>query len=306
MSESPRVRYLALARRVRRAVVRAVVVSGRSQALVSRTRSLMREWEPEAAHELRIGQVAAYARAVRDFPGVPELREADPAPIPETLTEFPQIRRAAEFVRSRVPALVEELPDLDEDARQSAITVAGAQSVATVEAVQEAIASDIESGGTLAEFKEKVGDALTSSGLGDAAQEALYRTHVGRAMAAGQIAVLENPAVRSAFPYLEWSATHDSRVRPDHLGMETAGLDGTAVYRADDPVWDWAYPPAAWNCRCVVIPATVEQAAELGVKEARRWLATGRPPEVPQWMKSVPLLVPAGWTPTGRRLSPVG
>lgn len=306
MSDTPRGRYLALARRVRRAVARAVATSGRSPVLVARTRDLFRQWEPEAARELRIGQAGGWVRGVRsvveDAP--PIVPQFPPADVPEP--ELPQLRGAADYLRSRVPVLAEEFADLDDEARRVSITVAGAQTEAAVAAVRDALARDVEEGGTLAEFRERVGSELAAAGLGDAQAEAIYRTHVGRAHAAGQIAILENPAVRSAFPYLEWSATHDSRVRPDHLAMETAGLDGTGVYRADDPVWDWAYPPAGWNCRCVVIPTTVEQAAEAGVKEARLWLESGRPPAVPAFVGAVPLVLPAGWVPTGRRLSPAG
>jgi hypothetical protein len=87
--------------------------------------------------------------------------------------------------------------------------------------------------------------------------------------------------------------------------MESLGLDGTAVYRRDDPVWDLFYPPWGWNCRCVVIPLSVEDAAARGVKEAMEWMRTGRPPVVPQYVNPPPFSIPKGWTPTGRRLTAV-
>jgi uncharacterized protein with gpF-like domain len=42
---------------------------------------------------------------------------------------------------------------------------------------------------------------------------------------------------------LAYYATHDARVRDDHLAMETLGLDGTNIYRADDPIWREYLPP---------------------------------------------------------------
>jgi hypothetical protein len=87
--------------------------------------------------------------------------------------------------------------------------------------------------------------------------------------------------------------------------MEQLGLDGTAVYRRDDPVWLKFYPPWGWQCRCIVIPLSVEDAAARGVKEAIRWVQTGRPPASPAWVKPLPFDIPKGWVPTGRRLEPV-
>jgi uncharacterized protein with gpF-like domain len=56
--------------------------------------------------------------------------------------------------------------------------------------------------------------------------------------------VLEHPLVADEFPYRLCSATHDSRTREaSHLEMEKWGQNGTAVYRADDPMWDELWPP---------------------------------------------------------------
>jgi hypothetical protein len=49
----------------------------------------------------------------------------------------------------------------------------------------------------------------------------------------------------------------------------------------------------------------IEEAAELGVKEAKDWKRTGRPPAVPQFVKLPDFRPPAGWVPTGRKLTPL-
>lgn len=59
------------------------------------------------------------------------------------------------------------------------------------------------------------------------------------------------------------------------------------------------------NCRCLVIPLTVDDAAARGVKEAIRWRDTGEPPARPQFVKPPPFSLPKGWAPVGRRLSAV-
>jgi hypothetical protein len=106
--------------------------------------------------------------------------------------------------------------------------------------------------------------------------------------------------VRDEFVYLLWSATHDGRVDPDHLAMEKAGLNGTAVYRADDPIFNTHFPPIRWQCRCVVIPLSVADAAEYGCAEAKRWLETGEPPAQPEFVGEVPAQIPPGWVPVAR------
>lgn len=137
--------------------------------------------------------------------------------------------------------------------------------------------------------------AVGASALTPAHVETVFRTNVLGAYAAGQKAVLAHPAVRSEFPYVAWYATRDTRVRPDHRAMETAGLDGTNVFRADDPALLAVWPPAGWNCRCKVVLLTLEDAAARGVREAIAWLASGLPPARPQFVAAVPLVLPAGW-----------
>jgi hypothetical protein len=56
------------------------------------------------------------------------------------------------------------------------------------------------------------------------------------------------------------------------------------------------------NCRCLLIPRTIEDAADAGVKEAKLWLRTGTPPARPAFTTRLPFALPKGWVPTGREL----
>lgn len=230
------------------------------------------------------------------FPPLPD----DAKPV----VRFPQIEKAAHYLATRLDYTPQEFAELDDAARAVGFTVAAAQTLDAVEKIRKALVWDVEEGGTLKAFKETVKDALDTSAIADHQVEALYRTHMARAYSAGQIAVLDHPLITDEFPYLEYSARHDDRVRPDHLALETLGLNGTAVYRRDDPIWKRFYPPWAWNCRCFVIPLSIEDAAAKGVREAIRWVKTGEPPDVPEWV-TVPswLKLPKGWVPVGERLS---
>lgn len=301
----------AAAERARREVRRLVRLYGRSRQLVPAVRSALDKLEPAVAAELNRGQLLAWVQSARsmalDLPRLDPFRLPAPGRSPSFNPDltFPQVTRAAQVIQAKAPFTPAEWERLGEDAKKVGFTVARAQNLEAVERVQRALRDDILDGGTLDQFRDRV-DGAVGSVLSDSQVEAVYRTHVGRAYSAGQVAMLDSPAVRSAFPYLRYYATHDSRVRPDHLALETAGLNGTGIYRSDDPIWDRYYPPWAWNCRCHVVPYSLEDAAAEGVEEAAEWLRTGRPPRVPQFVPNPGFPLPKGWVPTGRRLSALG
>ena len=92
--------------------------------------------------------------------------------------------------------------------------------------------------------------------LSEARIEQVFRNNVNGAFSDGQEKALNHILVADAFPYRRYSATLDQRVRPEHAILETSGLNGTAIYRKDDPVWQLFRPPWEWNA---VMPDTVLQ-----------------------------------------------
>ena len=121
-----------------------------------------------------------------------------------------------------------------------------------------------------------------------AAKEMQERRDSGRRMRLNLLKSLESPIVSSGFPYLQFSAIGDDRTPKTHLALERLGLDGTAIYRRDDPFWRMFMPPLTDLCRCTVIPLTIRMAAEAGVKEAKEWLRTNQPPAKPEWVTLPP------------------
>lgn len=317
-------RYARLTEDARRGLARLAKLYGRSGAFLRHATALLARAQPGLSARLHAAQLYAWGHAatavLADAPQAGPHALAAPAhrppappgrpPIvdprdPHPAFVFPAIAAARHHVQTRIPYTHAEYDRLDGEARHVAFTVARVQTESAARAVRDAVHADVERGGTLPEFRAAVEDALAGSGLSGPQVEAIYRTHVGRAYAAGQAAVLHSPAVRSAVPYLLYSAVHDSRTRPEHRALEAMGLDGTGVYRADDPVWDSYYPPWAWNCRCHAVPLGVADAAGYGVREAQEWLRTGSPPRVPQFARPPGFALPRGWTPTGRRLAHV-
>ena len=305
---------------IRRRVASRLVAARRSRrSLFPVARQQFEQVTPLLARTLRDAQLAAFLEAAKGTAAnlpipLPPRPPIDPPPPkylptpegdPDPVVRFPQIEGAAKWLANRLDYTPAEFKQLDAEARTVAFTVAGAQTVQAVKAVRDAIAEDIIYGGTLADFRERISDALDGGGLTAPQVEAVYRTQTARAYSAGQIEVLDHPMVADEFPYLLYSATHDSRARHEHLAMEKLGLNGTSVYRRDDPVWDLYYPPWGWGCRCVVFPLSIEDAAAKGVREAREWLRSGRPPSMPEWVRPITFALPKGWIPTGRRLASV-
>jgi SPP1 gp7 family putative phage head morphogenesis protein len=186
---------------------------------------------------------------------------------------------------------------LDASAQRSAEYIAYATTEATAAKLAATLADSIRHGGNIRNFRQAVDAAFGSSPLSRPALETLYRTNSGRAFAAGQQYILSHPIVGDQFPYVLYSAVHDSRTEPTHKMMESLGLNGTAVYRADDPVIRKFWAPWRWNCRCACISISVADAAKHGCQEAIQWQKTGIPPAVPQYVKHPPFELPKGWRP---------
>lgn len=279
-------------------------IFGRVQVLLERFEKLARGIRRDSLLYSWLKAVKRWGKVV-PFPPTPpppsDFTFSGPTPSP--LIRWPQIEAAVDSLMKRQVVTASDLAALDAQAQAAAYTVSRVHSVETLAAVRETVVRHVEKGGTLRQFQAEMADTLGRV-LSPSQIEAEYRTQTGQAYGAGQRRVLENPIVGGEFPYVMWSATHDSRVRPDHLAMEKHGQNGSAVYRSDDPLWRTHWPPAAWNCRCIAVPLSLEDAARHGSNEARRWLRDGRPPVRPEFARQpYPLILPRGWVPTGAGIS---
>ncbi len=295
-------------------------------ALVDKARKIVAKHEPLFARTIRDSLLASWLDAARTTlppwlpPPTPPAPGATPPIVPPTGTgptfpgmpddpepvvRLPMIEAAAKDLRERGVMLPADFAALDQDARRTAFTVARVSSIDTIEKVRIALVDTVQEGRTLREFRGSVGAALEASSLGKHHVEGIFRTSVMQAYSAGQKDVLGNPFVADQFPYLLFVATHDTRVRSNHLAMEKHGQNRSAVYRTDDPIWLTAYPPISYNCRCAVIPLSIADAAAHGSREAQRWLRTGIPPTNPEFARlPYPVTPPRGW-PTHDKIASV-
>ena len=292
-----------------------------AEHFLERLRTILETYEPLWAKTLSDGMLAAWVEAqiktierarlklrgdtsglietAGSFgpPAFPPLSPPVPMPDePEPVIRYPKIEEAASDLARRNIILPEEYYALDWRAKQLAFTVSKIGTEDALAKVRDALVRDVQEGGTLRQFRRAVSEAVGESALRPAHVELVYRDNIMSAFSEGQKRILRNPLVRSEFPYLRYSAIHDSRTRHDHWALEKLGIQGTAIYRADDPVALEFWPPWAWNCRCRFIPITLEMAAErYGIIEAQQWLRTGNPPQFPAFVPHPDFYPPAGW-----------
>lgn len=232
----------------------------------------------------------------------PFLYSTTPVPLLPDSTIFPSLDEAVDRLIGKGVVTKEVYDFVDDHVKQQSFTVAGLASEDSINRVRIALVEQIHSGGTLKAFKQQVHAALGASQLGPRHLETVFRTNVQSAFADGQETMHAHPIIRSVFPYARYDAIHDGRVRDTHLALETLGLNGTNVYRADDPMWNFFCPPWDFSCRCSKTFLTIKQAAKAGVVEAMRWDRTGEPPENPEWrLDDIPFrptngFVGPGWT----------
>ncbi len=156
---------------------------------------------------------------------------------PEPL-RFPIIEEGARRLLETNVLTREQYDAQTEAARQRSFTVAGDIERETVQRIRDTMAENIDKGTSLNGFRRELSDELRKSFLGQRTSKPVYRTNVQAAFRDGRQTLIANPIVAAAFPYQEYMAINDDRVRDDHAKLEQLGIDGTNVYRLDDPFWD--------------------------------------------------------------------
>ena len=196
---------------------------------------------------------------------------------------FPKLENAAKSLMARGILQRPVFDELSDQAKAKAFTVAGEITDGTIARIRDTLATMTVEGPSLPKFRKVLDKKLKTSLLGPGHIETVYRTNLQAAYRDGRESLVQDPIVGSIFPYQEYIPITDGRVRPEHLALGKLGLNGTGVYRRDDPFWDNFTPPWGYNCRCGTNLLTIRSAARKGVKEAQQWLKTGAPPENPTW-----------------------
>ena len=275
---------------------------------LNRAREILRTFEPLLADNLLAVDLAAwiagYDELANDLPawaietfgygrwGEPPIPPSLPGMLGDAQPEdvrFPLLEQAVKSLVERNILTREEFDRQADNAKSRAFTIAGGLTRDTIAAIHELLVDDVAEGASLTGFRERVEQALGASPIGPAHLENVFRTNVQAAFRDGREALASHPIVDEVFPYQRINAVHDSRTRPEHLALESLGIDGTNVYRRDDlPFWNTFTPPWDFNCRCNVTLLTVEAAAQAGVVEAQEWLRTGVKPPLESRLPHIP------------------
>lgn len=173
-----------------------------------------------------------------------------------------RFREAAKFFAKKVPVTREVFDQLSAEAKLGAFTVATVTKAKVLQDLMTATQRAIDDGLTLGDFKSLVDDVFATrgwTGLTPWHTETVFRTNIQSAYGAGRLQQQRDQA--DDFPYLQYHATHDDRVRPEHLA-----LDGE-VRAITDPFWERYYPPWEYSCRCDAESLTAAEAGDFGIDD---------------------------------------
>lgn len=178
------------------------------------------------------------------------------------LNKSPQ--EIVDYFKSKGYAISWNWRDVWKEAHHKAFTVAKATNADVLQSIRNEVENAMENGTTLREFQKNLEPTLkklgwwgkkeivdTTTGEVQSVQlgspwrlRTIYQTNMQVNYNAGRYKAQEE--FKDDRPYWMYVAVMDARTRPSH-----AARDGE-VYAADDPVWNWMYPPNDWGCRCRV------------------------------------------------------
>jgi SPP1 gp7 family putative phage head morphogenesis protein len=135
-----------------------------------------------------------------------------------------------------------------------AFTTAAVQDQRIRTRMQAALAGNLKRGENKEDFRKVIDAEFDRAGLtrlNPSQISNIYYTNTSLAFGAGQMGKMIE--VSGDFPYWKYSATMDSKTRPDH-----AALHGKIFRTGDFTFW----PPIGFRCRCTAIPLTARQAGQ--------------------------------------------
>lgn len=177
--------------------------------------------------------------------------------------------RAVEYFQAKGVRVTSSWRDMATGAHAAAFTVAGVLKGDVLGDIRTAIDDAIVNGKTYDQFIKGLKPQLKAKGWWGIVHDpetgevqpgramtphrlrTVYQTNLQGAYMAGRYkAQLENADRR---PYWQYVAILDNRTRPRHRA-----LNGR-IFRWDDPIWGYIYPPNGYNCRCRVRALSPEE-----------------------------------------------
>ncbi|WP_374653111.1 PBECR2 nuclease fold domain-containing protein [Dongia sp.] len=157
---------------------------------------------------------------------------------------FPE---AIRYFRDKVRLPTATWTDLWQGEHARAFVVAGAMKDDLLRDFQTAIQKAIETGGTLADFRQDFDRIVATHGWSykggrNWRTRVIFHTNLRMAYAAGKWEQAQR--LKADRPFLRYVAVDDGRTREQHRAWHNT------ILPVDDPFWETHYPPNGWNCRC--------------------------------------------------------
>ena len=171
---------------------------------------------------------------------------------------------AIAYLKRKGYAITWHWQDMLDQAHDQAFTVAKAMRLDLLSDIRAALETALQQGQTLKQFTTHLQPILQaqgwwgqqvivdSQGTGELVQlgsprrlKTIYQTNLQSAYMAGRKASME--ATAQTHPYWMYIAILDGKTRSSHRAMHGQ------VFRHDDPIWSFIFPPNGFNCRCRVI-----------------------------------------------------
>ncbi len=183
---------------------------------------------------------------------------------------------AVAYFRSKGYKITDQWQEMVPGAHATSFTVAKAMRMDILEDIRTGVDEALAEGLTEREFIKRLAPKLKAKGwwgketwkdgqgedrdvqLGSVHRlKTIFRANIGSAYMAGRYR--RQLAAVNERPYWQYVAVMDSRTRPSH-----AILNGK-VFRWDDPIWQYIYPPNGWGCRCLVRNITERRLRQEGL-----------------------------------------
>lgn len=170
--------------------------------------------------------------------------------------QYPALNAAVAFLEAAEWFQGIDYHQTAEYVRQGAFAITATLSDKGVLAIKDSLALALREGWGAKEYVDKVTEALVGEAapLSPSHLEVIFRNNIFALHSDGQFKALQVPLVKSYFPYVAITTTEDARRRPEHGALEKLGLNGTAIYNLDDPVYKKYRGPWAFGC---ILPETI-------------------------------------------------
>lgn len=171
---------------------------------------------------------------------------------------------ALAFFRQRVSVTQEEFERLLPVIQARAFTVARVFRRDAVEFIRAELERALREGETFAQFRQRLDASWDRFGITELKPHHLrtvFQTNLATAYSAGRFEQLQDPEIAEDFPFFQYHAVLDDRVRPNHAAMHGV------IRRREDPVWQTWWPPNGFRCRCSVTAISRVEAERLGLTE---------------------------------------